>query len=368
MDRSGADIKAGRSAMKFLKLAAWLLMLRVGWTTLPPLPVSVSNNAVASLHVEGRDLLFSFLGMGEGKDFRSITRNAWILDTRAGQWMPLPPVPGSRGRLAASAAGVNNRIFLFGGYTVDADGYEVSLSNVDILNVHTRRWSRGANIPVPIDDSVIGVYHERYVFLISGWSQSDNVHNVQIYDTVENRWQQGTPIPGTAVFGHSGSLLENTIVYVDGAYINPSSRQKPSAQLTGTKPLPRYITSEECWLGRINANDPKQIQWSRLPPHPGTSRYRMGAGAAKGRIVFSGGTDNPYNYNGIGYNGKPSEPVATIFAWNLQKSAWEVLPDNEKPSMDHRGMVHIAQGLVVIGGMEKGQRVSSRVSILKFKP
>ena len=32
--------------------------------------------------------------------------------------------------------------------------------------------------------------------------------------------------------------------------------------------------------------------------------------------------------------------------------------------MDHRGLVVLPQGLVIIGGMEKGQQVTSRVTIL----
>ena len=35
-------------------------------------------------------------------------------------------------------------------------------------------------------------------------------------------------------------------------------------------------------------------------------------------IYFSGGTDNPYNYNGIGYNGVPAEPSPVTFAFSLR--------------------------------------------------
>jgi hypothetical protein len=82
-------------------------------------------------------------------------------------------------------------------------------------------------------------------------------------------------------------------------------------------------------------------------------------------IYFSGGTDNPHSFNGIGYNGQPSEPSPVTFAFNLRSSKWEVVNENTpNPSMDHRGLVVTPQGLAIIGGMEKGQQVTPRVTLL----
>ena len=35
--------------------------------------------------------------------------------------------------------------------------------------------------------------------------------------------------------------------------------------------------------------------------------------------------------------------------------------------MDHRGMMVVAEGLVIVGGMEKGQRVTARVQVIPLK-
>jgi hypothetical protein len=120
-------------------------------------------------------------------------------------------------------------------------------------------------------------------------------------------------------------------------------------------------------LGKIDHHDLTKIQWSKLPNHPGTARYRIAAGGSEkdDMIYFSGGTDNPYNFNGIGYDGRPAEPSPMTFAFSLRSGKWETVNANTPdPTMDHRGLVALPQGLVIVGGMEKGQQATSRVTIL----
>jgi len=322
-----------------------------------PLPAAVSNNAVAAVRNHGKTLIFSFMGIGPGKTWDAISNAGYLMDpeARSQKWIETRPVPGTAGRLAASAAGTHGVVFLFGGYVVDAQGGEITLPDVNIYSPDDDRWSRGEDIPVAVDDSVAGVYHDRYIYLISGWSKHDNVRNVQVYDVEKRKWLQATPIPGTPVFGHAGGLVDDTIVYVDGAYKNPSGN------------VPKFVPSDECWMGKIDHRDPAKIQWTKLPNHPGKARYRIAAGGSgkDQRIYFAGGTDNPYNFNGIGYNGQPSEPSAVVFAFNLGTSKWETIVENAPdPTMDHRGLVALPEGLLIAGGMEKGQRVTARVQIL----
>lgn len=321
---------------------------------LAPLPATLSNNAVAGLRLGRRELAFSFMGMGAGKTWKDIGNAAFQLDRGTGQWEELRPVPGTAGRLAASAVGLRQQVFLMGGYVVDGQGGEITVSDVNIYEPGSRRWYRGADIPVPVDDAVSGAYKDRYIYLVSGWSRNDAVSNVQVYDAEKDSWKQATPIPGTPVFGHSGGVIDDTIVYVDGAHKNPAGD-------------PRYIASDECWAGKIDHRDPSRIVWSKIPAHPGAARYRIAAGASPRdqRIFFSGGTDRAYNYNGIGYDGQPAEPSPVIFAWNLRSSKWETISEAAAdPTMDHRGLIVTSKGLLVIGGMEKGQKVTARVAVL----
>jgi N-acetylneuraminic acid mutarotase len=342
------------------RFAFLLLVLLTGWLfaaapKFDPLPAPVSNNAVASLKTHGQFLLFSFMGMGPKKTWDAITNSAYALDVDTGKWTQIHAIPGPVGRIAAAAVGARDHVFLFGGYVVGPQGGEVTLPDVNVYQPLTDHWFRGADIPVPVDDSIVGVYRDRYIYLVSGWSKTDAVPNVQLYDAKENKWKEATPIPGTPVFGHAGAIVDDTIVYVDGVHKNPSGNQ------------PKYVASDECWLGKINHSDPTKIEWTKLPNHPGPARYRIAAGGSEKdhAVYFAGGTDNPYNYNGVGYDGKPSEPSSMTFAFDLRTNKWETINQNtSNPTMDHRGLVVTSQGLVIIGGMEKGQQATSRVTIV----
>jgi N-acetylneuraminic acid mutarotase len=342
------------SALLYLFLAAVLHAAEE--PKLSPLPSPVSNNAVAVSRDSKNLQIFSFMGIGPKKTWDAITTSAYRMDEGTGKWTELRPVPGTAGRLAASAAAFHEQVFIFGGYVVDGQGGETTVSDVNVYVPAENRYYRGADLPTPVDDSVLGVYRDRYIYLVGGWSKNDAVRNVQIYDTEKDRWMEGTPIAGTPVFGHAGAISGDTIVYCDGAYKNPSG------------PNPKYVTSNECWMGKISKKDPARIEWTRLPAHPGNARYRIAAGVSEkeGRIYFSGGTDNPYNYNGIGYNGQPAEPSPVTFAFNIRSGKWETISENTpEPTMDHRGLLVTHRGLILVGGMEKGQQVTPRVAIVK---
>ena len=80
-------------------------------------------------------------------------------------------------------------------------------------------------------------------------------------------------------------------------------------------------------------------------------------------MIFAGGTDNPYNYNGIGYDGEPSVPRELVFGFNVETGEWRRFGRLAVATMDHRGLVMAGDALIIVGGMEAAQRVSDRVTI-----
>jgi N-acetylneuraminic acid mutarotase len=192
-----------------------LLVLAADQPNIPPMPDAVTNNAVASLR-NGLEL-YSLMGLGTKKTWDTITNKVFMMKLSSGKWIEEKPVPGVAGRLGASAVAARGQIFVFGGFVVDGQGSELTVGDVNAFPPEDHRWYRAADIPVPVDSAVIGVTHDRYVYLVGGRSKNGPVNNVQVYDTEKNAWTQATAMPGTPVFGHAGGIADETIVYVDGA-------------------------------------------------------------------------------------------------------------------------------------------------------
>ena len=325
---------------------------------LEPLPVAVSNNAVASVRAGRREYVVSFNGLGAGKTHADTLASTFVYDSRSRSWTEADPVPGGVGRLASTAAAADGLIFVFGGYTVAEDGAEVSTPWTHAFNPRKRTFEERAPMPVPVDDAVAVTFDDRYVYLISGWHDLGNVNLVQRYDAREDQWVQATPIPGPAVFGHAGGIVGNTIVFCDGVAVSAHDER------------PRdFVAVPDCFLGIIDDEDGRRIDWRSVDYHPGLPRYRMAAaGAAElNGVLFVGGSENPYNYNGIGYDGKPSEPAGNALLFEIDTQSWQMLEFEGEATMDHRGLVPFKGQWLTVGGMAADQRVTGRVISYEFE-
>jgi len=319
---------------------------------LPALPAPVSNNAVASVTADGRTFLVSFAGLAAGKEHADTHARTFVYDQRSNSWHEAEPVPGGEGRLASVAVGAAGRAWVFGGYTVAADGSEVSTPWVHAFDPASGSYEQRAPMPVPVDDAVAVVFEDRFIYLVSGWHDYGNVNLVQRYDIDSNEWVQATPVPGPAVFGHAGGIVGNSIVFCDGVAVRPHADRRRE-----------FVATNHCYRGIIDESNGRRIDWRKIAAHPGKPRYRMAAAGepAGDRILFFGGSDNPYNYNGIGYDGNPSVPAAGVLVYELESDSWREARGNGPATMDHRGLVQLDDRWVTVGGMLDGQRVTDRV-------
>lgn len=332
-----------------------VLLLAADQPKIPALPIEVTNNAVASLK-SGTEV-YSVMGIGTKKTWNDITNRVFELRMKSAKWVEGRPVPGVAGRLGSSAIGAKGKVYVFGGYTVDGQGRESIVSDANTYLPDERRWYRAADLPVPVESAVIGVTHDRFIYVIGGRSRSGPVNNVQVYDVERNVWTQATPSPGTPVFGQAGGVADEAIVYVDGAKKDPADSGK-------------YVVSEECWIGRIDKKDPNKIEWSKLPAHPGPGRFGIVAGAGEHdhRILFSGGTTTLHDYKGVGADGKPPELSLMTFAFELHGDRWETIEeDTEDVRADTRGIAFTPIGPLVVGGTLKNSAISARVLVLPKK-
>lgn len=317
---------------------------------IPPLPVAVSGNAVASLH--GGMELYSLMGIGEKKTWDDIKSDIYVLRLSSSKWIEGRSLQGVGGRLGAAAIGVKKNIYVFGGYLVDGKGMEITVPDVNAYLPDEHRWYRGEDIPIGVDRAVIGLLHERYVYLIGGRSKAGPVNNVQVYDVLKNTWSEASRFPGTPVFGLAGGLVDDAIVIVDGGMKNPA---------TGAP----YISSDECWIGRIDKKDANKIAWTKLPPHPGAGRFGIVAGPYEHKIIFSGGTTRPHNFKGLGFDGKPAELSTVTFTYDVRASRWDTLSEENIPTRSDAGAILATPaGAVIIGGMLENRSPTDRADLV----
>lgn len=329
--------------------------------SLPDMPVAITNNAVALLSVDDELRIYSLLGLESGKTWADASSIAMQYtesgEGLTGTWRILDSVPGEHGRLAASAVAAGGEIYLFGGYTVASDGAEESTPEVFRLDGESGRLVVFSTMPVPVEDSVVAVYQDRWIYLVSGWHDVGNVNLVQVLDIESGEWAQATPYPGNAVFGHAGGMADGTLVVCDGVRIEYQSAPEPR----------KFLPADECWKGTIDKENHRRIDWRQIDAHPGEPLYRMAAGDdGRGRIWFAGGSDNPYNFNGMGYDGRPSEPNNQVFSYDPSNNRWEIHGKLGVATMDHRGLLHHDGWFYIVGGMRAGQVVSKE--LIRFRP
>ncbi len=337
----------------------------VVWTELPPLPFAISNNAVASVEEgDGSVSIYSFMGIRTPTNAGTITPASFRLTIPGGSWESIAPAPtlGGRAKIGANAIAAGGDVYLIGGYTVGG-GPEVTESRLFRYVPTLDDYVLVTLVPVEVDDTVTGVYQDRYIYQVSGWHGPvfNNVPNVQVYDTQSNSWSQATPIPGPlpGLFGHAGTIVGNRIIYMDGV-----------------RSISGFPISSRVFSGVIDpfgdgAMD--SITWSELLAHPGAPTYRAAAsqgGTVSGKVLLYGGTDNPYNFSGVGYNGVPSQPLDQLLAWNPVSGDWQELESvgNRPPTMDHRGMIRSGACWVVVGGMTAPTVSTNRVFKLSLYP
>ncbi|MBU2881138.1 galactose oxidase [Psychrosphaera sp. B3R10] len=324
----------------------------------PLLPEPVTNNAVATVTIDDVQYIVSFMGLAAGKSYKDVHNKTWKMTVdKAGQyspWQQVRSVPGSlklKGRLASIAIGVDDKIYLFGGYTVASNHTEQSAPDVYSYDVLTDHYNLLPPMPVPVDDAIALSYRNRYIYLVSGWHNDGNVNLVQMYDIVKNEWRQASPFLGAPVFGHAGGIVDNQLMVCDGVKtVAHMTRRRSFAQQTA------------CYLGEIDVMNPAQINWYEWVHPTDEGRYRMAAAGdiENDRIIFVGGATNPYNFDGIGYDKIPSEPTSEIWSYYLSTRTWKVT-ESKETTMDHRGLINVGDKWITVGGMGNKQIVLDQV-------
>ncbi|MCB0764862.1 MAG: T9SS type A sorting domain-containing protein [Flavobacteriales bacterium] len=317
------------------------------WQERADMPMPTSNNAVCAAVVGGAEKVYSFGGITTGLDIAAIHREAFEYDVLSDAWAVLPSVPDTSGKIASAASVVNGVAYVIGGYHVlNGPPYERSSNKVHRLDLSTGTWlPDGAPVPIPIDDHVQAVWRDSLIYVVSGWSNTTNVNAVQIYDPASDAWTTGTSVPNTTlykVFGASGTIIGDTIVYYGGASTSVD-----------------FPAQDHIRKGVIDPVAPGVISWSAAQA---TSRpsYRAGCGIYAGVPYWVGGSAVSYNYDAVAYNGSGVvAPVAEIVVPGPGGSGLVEIPA-DVALMDLRGLGVLQAGSFhVCGGIGTDAEVLS---------
>ncbi len=340
--------------MRFLLLSLFLISYNFAqaqsWqvTPLPNLPESLTNNAVCEGFINDTSFVFTFGGLDSTKLYSGIHQRSYRYNTITKKWLRLPDLPDSKGKIAMAASRIGDTIYIIGGYHVFANGSETSSQKVHRYRVSTNSFlSDGAKIPKAIDDHVQAVWRDSLIYVITGWSNSTNVPNVQIYNPSLDTWTQGTFLPSSSYksFGASGTIIGDTIYYFGGA------------RIANNFPIQKDLRK-----GIIDPQDPSQINWSTSIPDPAIAGYRMACTSVKGQPIWMGGSPKTYNYDGIAYDGSGGvEPSKrSLYLPNPSNPAWMIIHDNLP--MDLRGIASANDTTkYLIGGMIDNQQVTNQL-------
>ncbi len=318
------------------------------------LPEGVANNAVVEGFLNDKPYVFSFGGIDQTKEHGGIHLKSFRLDLENQIWESIDPLPDDMGKIAAGASTIGDTIYIIGGYHVFPNGSELSSNKVHRYSISQNLFlADGMDIPVPIDDHVQSIYLNRYIYIVTGWSNTTNVPDVQIYDTKTDTWLSGTPVPDNNVyksFGASGAILGDTLYYFGGA------------SFAGSFPIQNVVRKSP-----LNSENPTSLDWS----HAFYSEvgYRMASIATENQIHWIGGSNTTYNFDGIAYNGTGGvAPNKQILSANASDVFNDLISyDDLNLPMDLRGIAAINDTtFIVAGGMEEKQLVSDKTIQITF--
>jgi hypothetical protein len=306
-----------------------------------------ANNAVAAY----KDCIYSFGGINNTLSYFDINSKCSSYCLTSNLSNTLPNLPDSLPVIAASASTIKDKIYILGGYHVYPNGIEASFNSLRIFDPNTQLFlANGAPSLVPIDDQVQVVWRDSLLISVTGWSNTTNVTNVQIYNPANNTWLAGTPVPNTnayKAFGACGAIIKDTIYYFGGA-------------VTGTN----FPAVSQLRKGVINPNNPSQITWSvvNLTIQP---RYRAAMIAINGYLYIMGGSAISYNYNATAYNGSGIVPNFNKYQIINPLTNTFVKEDSIDLPKDLRGAVQIGHNFYLAGGILNDTTLSNQVIELK---
>jgi len=326
------------------------------WTRVADLPITTSNNAFVEVISDNGKFAYSFGGISDSLTQSDIHQRVFKYSVSQDSWTEMPEIPDTSGKIASAASFVNDKIYLIGGYHVESNGTETSSNKIHIYDPSIDAFEAdGSSLPIPIDDHVQAVWRDSLIFVVTGWSNTENVPDVQIYNPELNSWMIGTPTPNLTdykSFGASGYILGDTIFYYGGVIDNPI-----------------FEATNTLRKGVIDEKDPTQIEWTVISPSNGDPLYRAACSGHNKVVFWLGGSKQAYNFNALAYyTDEPVLPNNRTINIDLENNTQSNTFNTQNEVMDLRGIAKIGGGnWLIAGGIDSLQKATNK-TYLAHKP
>jgi hypothetical protein len=325
------------------------------WIVTPKAPMPMASANCAFEIDSSEQFIYTFGGIDTSLKYSGIHQKCFKYTIQNNTWSTVQDMPDTLGKIAAGASLVRGNFFTIGGYHVYSNGSEKSSSRVHRFPFGAQQFfPDGSAIPIAIDDQAQAVWRDSLIYVVSGWSNTTNVNNVQIYNPYIDTWYPNSSFTPNnnlyKAFGASGTIVGDTIYYFGGATIGAN-----------------FPVSSQLRKGVIDVSSPLNVTWSNtdLAPQVG---YRMACAGTKDFVYWFGGSTQTYNYDGKAYaNGAQVKPSGKIIRYHLASKTWQVFNDIAI-NMDYRGCAKVNDStFYLVGGIDSLGQASDACLELKLK-
>ncbi len=236
------------------------------------------------------------------------------------------------GRVEAGSVRLGDKLYIMGGYT---NGYHAVTGRVDILDIKSNKWTRGASLPGA--QTHFGFATDgRFIYAVAGQYGAlfsrDGTNEAWKYDPAKDKWTRWINLPEVR-FGGALAFHDNALYFYGGTENN------------------RVSSSSKAWKIDFKEIGP---DWRRIADMPYQSDH-LGHAVLNGEIYAIGG-EREHNVSYIQHD--------AVYSYNPRNNTWRQRASMPTASSHFEGAVNEYQGkLWITAGQIDAQQLTNEVRV-----
>jgi N-acetylneuraminic acid mutarotase len=166
--------------------------------------------------------VYIFGGSTSATDVTKATNDAWVFNSKSGEWSKLEAIPGPP-RQTFSGTAVGEKIYVFGGVTQKEGEKIANLDDAFCLDTKTGKWSPIKKLPQAMR-AFWAQSDGKSVYLLGGYSE-DGLDSVYRYSPSSDSYMLVSTLPQP--------LMDTKFIYNDGKFYGASGEDKLMSRFPG---------------------------------------------------------------------------------------------------------------------------------------